>query len=123
MGWFSTIAAIVNGESRMSAMEAKGTAFDTANAIQYVVPTTGQTINATGTGSLVLAPAGLLATLTVTFPSSPVDGQGFEVFSSQIITALTLSGGTIKGAITSIAINGWARWKYSSTGAAWFRAS
>lgn len=115
--------SIANGETRMQAMEANGTAYNLANAVQYVTPTTGQTVVANGSGLLAVNPAGLLAALTITFPSSPVDGQSFEVASTQIVTALTMNGGTIKNALTALAVNGWARWRYVASGSAWYSAS
>lgn len=108
--------SVTNGEVRMVAAEL-------TNAVQYSVPTTGQTVVSNGSGVLFLNPAGLLVSLTVTVPSAPVDGQSFEVASSQAITTLTMNGGTIKGALTTFVLNGWARWRYSSSAAAWFRAS
>lgn len=136
--WFITLLAVCavtpayaqisspfvpNGEARIAAMETANTAYTRASAVQYSVPTTGQTVVSDGSGAMFLNPAGLLATLTVTLPSSPVDGQTFEISSSQTITVLTVNGGTVKGGITTILLNGWARWRYSVTAASWFRAS
>lgn len=112
-----------NYESRIAAMEANGTAYNLASAVQYATPTAGQTVASNGSGYLALAPAGLLATLAVTFPAAPFDGQSFEVGCTQIVTTLTMNGGTIKGALIAFAVNGWARWKYVATASAWFRAS
>lgn len=56
------------------------------------VPTTGFSITATQTQStLILKPAGTLATGTITMAASPMDGQEFRATSTQIITALTVS--------------------------------
>ena len=114
MGWFAS--PIANGETRLAAVEA-------SVAVQYATPTAGQTVVSNGAGTLILAPAGTLTTLTVTLPSSPIDGQAFGISSSQIITALTINGGTIRGALTTIAVNGWAHYKFSATAGAWFKAS
>jgi hypothetical protein len=107
---------VTNGEARVAALEL-------SRAIQYATPTTGQTVVANGSGSLVINPAGTLVALTVTFPASPVDGQVFEIFSTQIVTTMTLNGGTIASALTTIGVNGAARWKYSTSAASWLRAS
>lgn len=89
---------------------------------QYVIPTTGQTIVANaGTTTLLLDPAGALAALTVTLPSGPIDGQRFTVSSSSIITIFTMNGATIKGGLTSMILNGYAKYSYSVTASAWFR--
>lgn len=60
-------------------------------SVQDASPTTGQTVVSDGSNLLVLTPAGTLATLTIDFPSSPVNGQLFSINSSQQITLLTLS--------------------------------
>ena len=66
---------------------------------QRATPVTGNTVTATpGINGLTLeiVPAGTLATLTVVFPTSPVDGQSFTLKISQIITTLTVTG-TVAG--------------------------
>lgn len=89
---------------------------------QYAVPTTGQTVVAgIGVSTLLLDPAGTIAALTVTLPSSPVDGQRFTVSSSAVITVLTINGGTIKGGIGTMSLNGFAKYTYSGTSSTWFR--
>lgn len=93
-----------------------------SRVIQYATPTAGSTVAAnSNTTALVLEPAGLLATLTVTMPSGPIDGQVFTVTSTQIVTTLTMSGGTIKSVLASFSANGFASWIYGATGAAWYR--
>ena len=49
---------------------------------------------AAGTQTLIINPAGTLATGTVTMPAAPANGMVITVESTQIITALTLSGNT-----------------------------
>lgn len=114
MGWFSS--PILNGEARVAAVEANV-------AIQYAAPTTGQTVVSNGAGTLIINPAGTLATLTITLPASPVDGQAFGVAISQVITALTVNGGTIRGAPSTTSLNAWAHYKFSAAAATWFKAS
>lgn len=93
-----------------------------ADILQYTTPTNGQTIVVSPTASLVvLDNASLLATLTVTLPSTPMDGQRVILTSGAGITLLTINGGTIKGLITSLAVNGYARFAYSASANAWFR--
>jgi hypothetical protein len=92
------------------------------DAIQYAVPIGGGTVICTPTTTaLVLNNATLLATLTVTLPPNPIDGQRILISSGAGVTILTLNGGTIKGLITSLSINGYARFIYSSDAGAWFR--
>lgn len=88
------------------------------NSVQYVAPTTGNTVTATAqVANLVCNPAGTLLALTITFPSSPINGQPFGIAISQIITTLTLNGsGTdvIDGTITTSSINSNGSWVYVS---------
>ena len=49
---------------------------------------------AAGTQTLIINPAGTLATGTITMPPAPADGMVITVESTQIITALTLSPNT-----------------------------
>lgn len=90
--------------------------------MQYAAPTTGQTVTAlVNVEMIMLDPAGTLATLTVIMPPTPFDGQECVIATSQVITALTVTG-TIVGALTTLALGGFARFIWSATGAKWFRA-
>lgn len=72
--------------------------------------------------ALLINPAGTLATLTVVLPSGSgmVDGKEISIASSQIVTALTVTG-TIVGTLTALAVGGFARFAYSVTSSKWFR--
>ena len=89
-------------------------------------PLTGTTITLPNDASMVsIRPAGTLAALTVVFPPGPVDGQTIRLFSTQILTALTLQvspGQTLNDGITTIAtaMTG-AAWCFSSANATWDR--
>ena len=64
-------------------------------AYDYQVLTTGFSYTfAAGTQTLVINPAGTLATGTITMPASPVDGMTITVTTTQEITALTVAGNT-----------------------------
>lgn len=89
-------------------------------AVQYVVPTTGQTITSDGSGTLLIDPAGLLLALTIVLPASPIDKQKFTMGSSQSITTLTITG-TIVGTLATMALGGFATFMYNATSAKWFR--
>ncbi len=84
---------------------------------QFETPLTGASITvANTTGSLVLAPAGTIATLTVTMPSAPMDGQRLNISSSNTVTALTLTPGagqTISNTPTAITISTTAAYGYT----------
>ena len=63
----------------------------------YEAPLTGVSITmAATTRSLIIEPAGTIATHTVVLPAATalVDGQAFGLCSTQIITALTITPGT-----------------------------
>lgn len=90
---------------------------------QYVAPTTGQTItvNTNGYVQLRINPAGTLLALTITLPGSPSDGDTVEVASSQAVTTLTMSGGTIVGPLTTMAVGTFAVYQYVASASSWFR--
>lgn len=91
--------------------------------VQYSTPATGNTVTVNNTGyvSLLLNPAGTLATLIVTLPSGPSDGDRISVCSSQIVTGLTMNGGTVIGALTTMAVGTFASYMFSATASSWFR--
>jgi len=64
-------------------------------AYDYQVLTTGFSYTfAAGTQTLVINPAGTLATGTITMPASPVDGMVITIESTQQVTAVTVQGNT-----------------------------
>jgi hypothetical protein len=89
-------------------------------------PLTGFSITVPSTVSVLqLTPAGTLATGTITLPATPADGQRVLVFSTQTVTALTVSpsaGQTINGtAITTLAANGNFEYMFTAASKIWFR--
>lgn len=95
----------------------------------YQAPLTGFSITiANGIQTLLLDPAGTLATGTITMPSAPADGQVVEVTSSQTITSLTVSANTgqsIKNAPTALTVSttgsmGY-KFKYRGANTTWYR--
>lgn len=66
-------------------------------AIQYNAPLTGASITVLGpTSTLLLEPAGTIATLTVTLPAATLlkQGQVLSISSTATVTALTLTAGS-----------------------------
>lgn len=62
------------------------------------------------------------ATLTITLPSTSLyDGQVITIATRSAITSLTVNGGTIYGAPTTLAAGGFASFIYSNVVGAWFR--
>lgn len=92
---------------------------------QYVTPATGATVTVNSNGHVMLFvnPAGTLATLTITLPSSPTDGDRVTLGSSQIVTGLTMNGGTVIGALSTMAVATFATYTYSSNSSNWFRTA
>lgn len=89
---------------------------------QYVVATAGTSISVERAKETILMidPAGTLATLTVVLPTAPENGDTVLITTSQILTALTLTG-TIVGTLTTLALGGFAKFQYSTRASKWFR--
>jgi hypothetical protein len=108
--WVSTASSNINGTNPNMSLQTPLTAF----AITI----------AAGITTLLLNPAGALATGAVTMPAAPYDGQEVTVASSQAVSALTVNanaGQTINGAPTAIAANASFRYKYNLSLTTWFR--
>ncbi len=92
--------------------------FDT----QYEVPTTGQTKTAGAyTKKLVINPAGALLALTITLDATNLyDGKTLEIYFTQIITGLTINGGTVVGALPAGAAVGLIKLVYVESTANWY---
>lgn len=97
---------------------------------QYSAPLAGATVQITDgddSAHLILTPAALLLTLTLTFPAlaNCVDKQEIVINTTQELTALTLAGngasivGFTGGA--TLAQNGYLRFKFDATLATWYR--
>lgn len=92
-------------------------------AVQYATPTTGQTVSANGSGNvtLLINPAGSLLALILALNASSSDGDVLCFGSSQAVTTFTMSGGTVIGALSTLAIAAFGRYMYSATANQWFR--
>ena len=91
-----------------------------------LIPLTGFTqAFGNSTMTLILNPAGTLAAGTITLSALPSDGQVNCVFSSQIITSLTINvvtGQTINNGVTTFGANGKVCYTYSQNTGAWDRS-
>lgn len=93
-----------------------------ADVLQYSTPAAGATVAMdTGTSLLIVNNSALLLSLTVTLPPNPMDGQRVIIASGAGVTLLTVNGGTVKGLVTGLSVNGYARFAYSAAAGAWFR--
>lgn len=99
------------------------TPYTLPNVIQYDVTTNGATVVvADNANTLILEPAGTIAAATVTLPSTNLyDGKVVTLSCSQIVTALTLNGGTIVSALTAFVAGGVADYTYRAANAKWYR--
>ena len=90
----------------------------------YQVLTTGFSYTfATGITTLLIEPAGTLATGTITMPASPADGMVVTFSSTQQITALTVAANTgqsIKGNSVQAIPNQPLSWVYRLTNTTWY---
>jgi hypothetical protein len=88
-------------------------------------PLTGFSITVpAGASVLQLTPAGTLATGTIITPAAPVDGQRLQIFSTQTITALTITantGQTLNSTVTTLAANGNVEFIFKASNTTWFR--
>lgn len=94
----------------------------------FQVLTTGFSYTfATGTTTLIAAPAGTLATGTITMPASPADGMVITITTTQEITALTINGNTgqsIGGTqTTQMPANSAMSFVYRQANTTWYRNS
>lgn len=121
-----TFAAGFQVDIAQNSITRAGTA-DRGKSIQ--IPVTGFAITiANNIKTLILNPAGILATGIVTMPTTPVDGQEIIINSTQTITALTVSpnaGQNIKNAPTTLVPSltgsyGY-MWVYDTATATWYR--
>ena len=92
---------------------------------QQSSPLTGVTETLTGLWStdVNLTPAGTIAANTVVFPTTPQNGQQVTIFTSQTITALTLTvtPATLVGGVTTLAANGSVAYQYQLSNTTWYR--
>lgn len=74
---------------------------------------------------VVVDPGATIATLTVSLPVNPYDGQRIDFYYDNIVTTLTFqvgvgSGDAVKSAPTSAAVGTKGAWRYSAADATWY---
>lgn len=125
--WFQDVAnylmAVANS---LSTLSSNFSALPALSSQSLQTPLTGFSITIpTNTRSMLLNPAGTLASGTITMPPNPVvDGQFVTIASSQTITTLTVlanSGQTLNGAVTTLPLNGFATWQFNLSTTTWYR--
>lgn len=68
----------------------------------------------------IINPAGTIAALTVTLPSSPADGDFIEMKYTQIVTTITYAGGTVGDAVTTTAVGTFIKLVFNSGDSKWY---
>lgn len=129
-----TPGAALTGAELLEAVQAAATVSILASQIRDYVKPLVYTYNApaaaasltigNGVQALVLEPAGVIATLTVTMAAAPKDGETVIISTTQTITALTLSpngGQTIVNPVTALAANAFVRYLYRASSSKWYR--
>lgn len=97
----------------------------TGATVLDAAPLTGTSITLpSGTAKLMLVPAGTIAALTVVLPIAAqcLDGQEFFIYSSQTVTALTVTPGagtTLTPTITTVTAAAPVKLIYSQNALAW----
>lgn len=101
-----------------------GAAFDQlGTATNFQTPMTGFNITHPG-GILYLTPAGTLASGTIVMPASPLNNQQVQVYTTEEVTALTVSpnsGQMITGQPTTLLANTSFTMVYRSSDTTWYR--
>lgn len=108
----------VNTQSNVTIID-----YVTSAAPTRTTPSAGGTvscINKCGYQKQIIAPAGILATLTLVLPANPINGEIVELVFTQTITALTVTNGPLLGFTSggTMAI-GSRRYVYNAASAAW----
>lgn len=84
-------------------------------------PSNGGTVNLK-TGLNIINPSGALLNLTINLPSNPIDGEEVIVSTTQIITTLSIAGGTILNVVATLALGSFFGYIYSTSSAKWHRS-
>lgn len=92
---------------------------------QEVTPVTAEsTTISTGVGGIYLDHTATIASHTLTMPAAPEDGSEITIASRSAVTSLTHDpnvGQYIRGALTALTANGFAKYRYRASDAYWHR--
>lgn len=89
----------------------------TGSTVAVIVPVPG------AVHVVVLSPAAALLTLAISLPTSPRDGQRLEIVTSQAVTTLSFTGGTLLGAVASLVAGSPVAYGYRASNSTWYRVS
>jgi len=117
--------AILSEYLTLSAAQTAAVNYTKLDVEQIEVPTSGATVSmAAGTSVLILNPAAALAALTINLSDAPTHSKRtIELLSTRAITSLTMAAGsaTVRAPLTTIAANGFARWRWVASDTTWLR--
>lgn len=88
----------------------------------YVTPTSGATVTLVANAITIIDPATALLALTIAFPANPIDGMQTGLTTTQVITAVTWTAGTLAVGL-SLAATGSATFVYVAAKTKWYRKS
>ncbi len=98
---------------------------DGSGYMAQTAPLTGFSIQMANNISMIaIKPAGTLATGTMIFQTTPIDGQRIQIFSSQVVTSFTLSpsaGQSVDLAVSALAANVAIEYYYQLSNTTWIR--
>lgn len=95
---------------------------DAKETSYFYAPATGATITIPDDAEMVMIdPGATIAALTLDMPTKPHDGQRVSVYFDNIVTTLTMGGGTLKAALTAATAAGFATWRYNAGDSTWYR--
>lgn len=83
-------------------------------------PTTGQTVTLAGANRNIINPAGTIAALTLTLPSSPANNDEVTMKFTQAVTAITWTAGTVVGGSSGAAAGATITLTYDSATTSWY---
>lgn len=106
-------------------------AFSDQSYATVVAVAAGTVTAADAINSMLLNPAGTIATFAITMPANPIDGQIFELSSTQTVSTLTMTanaaqiiqGSAVAGSITiaSFGVTSGASWRWILALTQWVR--
>lgn len=83
-------------------------------------PSSGGTITANINQENIINPSGTIATLTIALPSSPLNNDVINFTATQIISAITYSGGTVVGGLLSTTVGQQWHLTFNSSNSTWY---
>lgn len=121
-GRYFTIAGI----DQSVTVQAAGISFyailstNSAKGHTIFTPATGNTITVINNQENIIKPTGTIATLTIALPASPNNNDVVNFTATQIVSAITYSGGTVIGGLTSTVVGSQWHLTYDAGTTTWY---